>query len=280
MTGATHPTPSRRHRSSSSLSTRSIQTPSSTAPSTTSGVTNVSTAVQAGSTTGMPVGAISQASADRQAAVGGGSLSRQPSVTASGRSTPARQSLDLQRSTHREPVQQRGTLYTLPHRPTVSRDPSYTSQNASIAAHAGTPSPHPLPSPAQSPSQSLSPAMQHYAETATYRSEMEIVKAENEALRQRVRALERALRTRRRDSSVSDAPRGDFNASARGARDPASTVGVAGWDGGVGGVAGPRERSESQSTTTSSRRGQGGVALDDDVKFGESAGSVGLGQGR
>lgn len=119
--------------------------------------------------------------------------------------------------------------------------------------------------------------MQHYADTAAYRSEMEIVKAENEALRQRVRALERALRTRRRDSSVSDAPRTDTN--VRSVREASGAGGVAGWDSGVGGVAGPRERSESQSTTASSRRG-GGVAIEDDVRFGESAGSMGVGQGR
>ena len=126
---------------------------------------------------------------------------------------------------------------------------------------------------------------------------MEIVKAENEALRQRVRALERALRTRRRDSSNSDANRAELG-SARAARDrdrpalpmsptiaspePRSVVspaGVAAWaagDGGVGGVAPPRERSESQSTTASSRRG---LPAEDDVRLGESAGSTGIGRG-
>lgn len=126
--------------------------------------------------------------------------------------------------------------------------------------------------------------MQHYADTAAYRSEMEIVKAENEALRQRVRNLERALRTRRRDSSQSDAQRPDLSASVGSTSRPpreSAGAGVATWaaDGGVGGVAGPRERSESQSTTASSRRGAGGVAVEDDVRFGESAGSIGVGRG-
>ena len=142
--------------------------------------------------------------------------------------------------------------------------------------------------------------MQHYADTAAYRTEMEIVKAENEALRQRVRALERALRARRRDSSQSDAQRPDVGGGGgtRPARESSdsgripsmislspsaigTTTGVAAWaahDGGVGGVAGPRERSESQSTTASSRRGIGG-GVDDEVRVGESASSIGVARG-
>ena len=114
---------------------------------------------------------------------------------------------------------------------------------------------------------------------------MEAVKAENETLRQRVRALEQALRARRRrDSSNSDIS----NARMSRDRDAALHVGamspgVAAWaaDGGVGGVAPPRERSESQSTTASSRRGTAAaaVAAEDDVRLGESAGSVGIGRG-
>lgn len=102
------------------------------------------------------------------------------------------------------------------------------------------------------------------------------MKAENEALRQRVRALERALRVRRRDSSQSDAARPDIiTSSSRLSRDGIghvagaagpSTAGVAAWaaGGGVGGVAGPRERSESQSTTASSRRG---IPVDEEVRL-------------
>lgn len=129
--------------------------------------------------------------------------------------------------------------------------------------------------------------MQHYTDTTAYRSEMELVKAENESLRQRVRALERALRARRRDSSTSVAETRAPEASARATRErdtgttsPSATAaaGIAAWavgDGGVGGVAGPRERSESQSTTASSRRGLGGVPFsEDEVKFGESAGGI------
>lgn len=275
MTGATHPTPSRRHRSSSSVSTRSIPTPSTAG----SNWTNASTQAQAGGTA--PLGSVSQAHADRAAAATGdrATLSRNPSMSASGTSTPARQSLDVSRTP--------GTHYTLPHRPAISRDPSQTS-HISMQAHSGT------PAPAGSSPGSANAAMQTHAEPPAYRTEMEIVKAENEALRQRVRALERALRSRRRDSSQSDATRPD--APTASARDnlaryeapaerpsrefnripsftsPPASTGLGVWDGGVGGVAGPRERSESQSTTASSRRAIG--VTDDEVRVGESASSV------
>lgn len=274
MTGATHPTPSRRHRSSSSVSTssRGIPTPS----------TNASMQAHAG--------AVSQASADRAAAAGERhSLSRNPSVSASGNNTPARRSMDISRSAQ----------YTLPHRPSLSRDPSQTTIS-SMHAQAGTPAPnivpHPLPSPAQSPASQLSAsnAMQHFADTRAQREELEHVKRENDVLRQKVRDLERALRQRRRDSSQSfDAHRTadlgnreNTNTSERPSREftrvppslttsPPHSAGLGVWDGGVGGVAGPRERSESQSTTASSRRGVG-VPDDDNIRVGESASSVGM----
>ena len=287
MTGATHPTPSRRHRSSSSLSTRSIPTPSTSVSAANSAI---STQPQAGSTLTSVHGGVSQASLDR-AAASQGSLSRQPSTSArSGTSTPARLSMDSHRNSTMGGAPGGGTMYTLPHRPSVSRDASYAS---STAAHAGTPAPshslhYPVPSPLPSPGQSVSAAMQHYADTAAHRTELEIVKAENENLRQRVRALERALRTRR-DSSASRAETQQHpELTSRSARErdaittsPGAAAGIAAWaanDGGVGGVAGPRERSESQSTTASSRRGGVGVA-DEELRLGESAGSLSMGRG-
>ncbi|KAF7191956.1 hypothetical protein HII31_06601 [Pseudocercospora fuligena] len=279
MMGATHPTPSRRHRSSSSVSasSRGIPTPS----------TSASTQAHAGS--------ISQASADRAAAAGGerNSLSRNPSVSASGNNTPARRSMEISRSAQ----------YALPHRPSLSRDPSQTTIS-SMHAQAGSPAPsshvvpNPLPSPAQSPASqvSVSNAMQHFADTRAQREELEHVKRENDVLRQRVRDLERALRQRRRDSSQSvDAQRPvdltnretPSNTSERASREftrvpsftsPPHSAGLGVWDGGVGGVAGPRERSESQSTTASSRRGVG-IPEDDNIRVGESANSVGMGRG-
>ena len=174
-----------------------------------------------------------------------------------------------------------------------------TTATAGTPHHAGPQSP---PTPAQSPSQSTHASMQHYADTTAYRSEMELVKAENDSLRQRVRALEQALRTRRRDSSTSlaDSRAPDVPTTMRATRErevggtspsatspnttTAAAAGIAAWaagNGGVRGVAGPRERSESQSTTASSRRGVvgGGVFVgEDEVRFGESAGNVGIGR--
>jgi hypothetical protein len=295
MGGATHPTPSR-HRSSSSLSARSG---------------TGSTHAQAGSTAPSHPGShggFSQASYDRAAAATGGTtsttISRQPSISAqSGASTPARQSLDAFRHPSTAAaggIASGGTPYTLPHRPSLSRDHSYA---VSTTAAAGTPhhGPQSPPTPAQSPSQSIHAAMQHYTDTAAYRSEMELVKAENDSLRQRVRALEQALHTRRRDSSTSQADSRVADATTMratrerevGGISPSATspntttaaaAGIAAWaagNGGVRGVAGPRERSESQSTTASSRRGLvgGGVLVgEDEVRFGESAGNVGIGR--
>ena len=297
MGGATHPTPSR-HRSSSSLSARSG---------------TGSTYAQAGSAAPShpgSYGGFSQASYDRAAAATGGTtsttISRQPSISAqSGASTPARQSLDAYRHPSNAAaggIASGGTPYTLPHPPSPSRDHSYA---ASITATAGTPhhnGPQSPPTPAQSPSPNVQTAMQHYTDTAAYRSEMELVKAENDSLRQRVRALEQALRTRRRDSSTSlaDSRAPDATTTMRATRErevggtspsatspnttTAAAAGIAAWaagNGGVRGVAGPRERSESQSTTASSRRGVigGGVFVgEDEVRFGESAGNVGIGR--
>ncbi|OTA35563.1 hypothetical protein BTJ68_04858 [Hortaea werneckii EXF-2000] len=285
MTGPTHPTPSRRDRSSSSVSGRSV--PASTngaAPVSGSGISTASTQAYAGSTPNtVPTGSVSQASADRAAAAAGG-LSRQPSVSASGGSTPARCSLDLARQ---------GGITGYQLRPCPSR-------HASIIIRPNDPTPSP-PFPRPIPGASASPAaMQHYTDTNHYRTEMEIVKAENEMLRHRVQNLERALRARRRDSSQSDtsasARPGDLNArlpnssqhgvgpSGSGGRESlvSSPAGSAAWtlagDGGVGGVAGPRERSESQSTTASSSRRAVGVG-EEEVRVGESAGSGGVGRG-
>ena len=258
MGGATHPTPSR-HRSSSSLSARSG---------------TGSTYAQAGSTAPSHPGShggFSQASYDRAAAATGGTtsttISRQPSISAqSGASTPARQSLDAFRHHSTATggaagggIASGGTPYTLPHRPSLSRDHSYavsTTATAGTPHHAGPQSP---PTPAQSPSQSTHASMPHYADTTAYRSEMELVKAENDSLRQRVRALEQALRTRRRDSSTSlaDSRAPDATTTMRATRErevggtspsatspnttTAAAAGIAAWAAGNGGVRGVAE---------------------------------------
>lgn len=281
LTGPTHPTPSRRHRSSSSISGPSMTTPSTS----TSSIQPAPGSQHPPVTHGMP----SQASADRAAAAGG-SLSRQPSISGrSGASTPARPSFD-------QP--QPNQSLTLPHRPSISQSTSYTSQTTASSTAATTGStvgggPNiSTPIPQQQQPQSLGAAMQHYADAAAARSELEIVKAENEGLRQRIMSLERALRTRRRESQNSETSGiGAGMVTPGRARDrsetrPPAGVSVSAWAQQATGtsVAGPRERSESQSTTASSRRGGGGGGggqsvledRDEVVRVGESAGNSGL----
>ncbi|KAF1820937.1 uncharacterized protein K489DRAFT_411357 [Dissoconium aciculare CBS 342.82] len=235
MTGATHPTPSRRARSSSSVSGRSAHVPASGAPA----LANISTGLantagqhhhSAANSPGLALSGVSQASMDRAMAANGAgdpttttttTLSRQPSMSASGRSTPARGSLDNMRNTNNN----NNNSGFLSNRPSFS---SSATRDQALSSTTHIPLLH----------------QQHDPSSHAYRTEMEIVKAENDALRQRVRALERALRDRRRrDSSLSS-----VDAAAAAARgDPPSGMGI-----GIGGVAGPRERSESQSTSASS----------------------------
>jgi hypothetical protein len=105
-----------------------------------------------------------------------------------------------------------------------------------------------------------------YEETAFHRHELEVVKRENDALKRRIRELERTLRIRRQsDASV------------------AGGTGIS--------IAGERPRSESVSTTASvrDREREGGVSLtgagrgrgrekedEDVVQVGESARSSGV----
>jgi hypothetical protein len=103
-----------------------------------------------------------------------------------------------------------------------------------------------------------------YEETAFHRHELEVVKRENDALKRRIRELERTLRIRRQsDASV------------------AGGTGIS--------IAGERPRSESVSTTASVRDREGGVSLtgagrgrgrekedEDVVQVGESARSSGV----
>ena len=280
ITGPTHPTPSRHHRSSSSVSGRSTTTPAtSTGSATNAATTHIS----------MPTIGQSQASADRAAAARAGTgtqtgnLSRQPSTSGpSGTSTPARPSFDT----------------PLPHRPSISQSPSFTSQHASSTyANPSSPSLSSTPAFATPAMASISSTLAHppssgnWADAERSRAELEIVKAENEGLRQRIRSLERALRQRRESGtsdvaqtatgSVAPVPRTRESSETRlGGRSGAGygygTEGrVGAWAAGTS-VAGPRERSESQSTTASSRRGPVGEDRDEVVRVGESAGNAGL----
>jgi len=130
------------------------------------------------------------------------------------------------------------------------------------------------------------PATTRYEETAFYRSELDSVKKENEALKRRVRDLERMVRERR----PSDASRASASASQSATRprsDSASTTAsasasVAASTTGAGGVsiAAQREgRERPRVVSMLSTAGSIGVGVpEDEVRVGESAASAGLGE--
>ncbi|KAI9151622.1 hypothetical protein HJFPF1_08829 [Paramyrothecium foliicola] len=123
----------------------------------------------------------------------------------------------------------------------------------------------------------LMPATQRYEETAFYRNELEVAKKENEALKRRIRELERLVRDRR----ASDASRARSESVSTTAS--ASIVPTMGSS-----IAGPRESSTSTPRqerervlthrSTTSVAGSVGVGVpEEEVKVGESAASAGLG---
>ncbi|TKX26354.1 hypothetical protein C1H76_1316 [Elsinoe australis] len=300
ITGPTHPTPSRRHRSSSSYSARN---PNPTAPSR-----------DRDRDPSVPAHGQSQASHDRATAAGASAapptnLSRNPSISASGTSTPARTGAELHQAG-----------LTLPHRPPLSQSGSYASSTYATAGSAGgTPLIGTLSGghqgggagggslglalggagPTSNPGAGITSGSFVDAERA--RQELEVVKSENEALREKVRSLERMLR-RRRESGTSVAPsvaasevvgssvagtgQGTAGVGAGGVGTvgvQAGGVNVSAWaaqSSGTGtGNGSARERSESQSTEASVRRQLAGVSQeerDEAVKVGESAGSAGM----
>ncbi|KUJ20735.1 uncharacterized protein LY89DRAFT_578410 [Mollisia scopiformis] len=230
LSGPSHPAPSQRrhHRSSSSTSTRSNTAIASltgltTAPSTTADRTR---------------GSLPRHDSNTQPA--SISLSRQNSTTGSrrsGASSPAPLS-SAQSSYQPHPGDHFPSYYTS--RPIPHRDPS----SSSLAMMSGG------SEMARQDSITSLQTTGRYEEAAFHRHELEAVKRENEALRRRVRDLERTLRQRRQsDASVG------------------------------------RGRSESVSTTASVRdRELGGagrgrereVGEEEVVQVGESARSAGL----
>lgn len=224
LSGASHPTPSRRHRSSSSLSTRSANTAAS-------GLTGISASTIG--TTGGIAGSTSSGIAPARDPVLNQiypreTLSRHDSVASSRRSEASSPSLasSLQQGDHFSAYQS--------HR---SSQQGYGQQITNTvgarAAHVASAGP-----------------TSRFEETAHHRSELEMVKRENENLRRRVRELERSLNSRQR--RVEQAP-----------SNPPSTGGV------------------YLPPPTGAVSGQlvGGEEDEDAVHVGESAGSVGVGGG-
>lgn len=234
LSGASHPTSSRRHRSSSSLSTRSANTSATVA----SGLTGMSGST-VGTTAGVAGSTISGIAPARDVSAPYSSysrdaLSRHNSITSSRRSETSSPSLS-------------SSLHQGDHFPNLfpHRQSSSSQYGHSQPAHV----PLQTMSPGNVRSSHLPSAVgtSRYEEAAHHRSELEIVKRENESLRRRIRELERNLNSRRQS---------DMN----------------------------RNRSDSASTGTSlppnSRRQT--ILMDDDddvVHVGESAGSAGVGGG-
>lgn len=159
---------------------------------------------------------------------------------------------------------------------------SFASSHTADAAHAGyfhlrsppvTGGPTFIPSQAtpgsgstEVMSPSLMPGTSRYEETAFHRQELDAVKHENEALKRRIRELERLVRDRRA-SDASTRPRSESASTAASVNMSTSGPGA--------GIARPRgERMTSILSTA------GSVAVgvpEDEVRVGESAASAGLG---
>ncbi|KAI9766446.1 MAG: hypothetical protein M1840_006553 [Geoglossum simile] len=236
LSGPSHPTPSQRrhHRSSSSASARSINTTATTG----TGLT--------GSTAGWTTAGVAGSVASGAPGTPGASYMSAPFFQTS--VDRARDGLSRQNSTASSIISPRsGTSSPTPHGPEHHphyRHPSYPypAPPSSVPSLHGT-------DIIISPSISSAAATSRYEETTQHRAELEAVKRENEALRRRIRELERVISARRQSGNG-------------------------------------RERSESVSTTASvggrdagGERGRGGLKEGDEevVRVGESAGSVGLG---
>ncbi|KAK4443608.1 hypothetical protein QBC34DRAFT_430655 [Podospora aff. communis PSN243] len=257
------------HRTSSNTSIRSIP----------ANVGSVSTTSMAGISSPAPV-------RPSQPVLGGVGLSRQGSSASrrsrAGSPSPAPHSIP---SHGRDPQG-------------LSQPPSYTHSYlgdpgmANYFAHRGQTSSTSLHTSAATPgsyselSPGILPATSRYEETAFYRAELDSVKKENEALKRRVRDLERMVRERR----PSDASRASASASQTASRprsDSVSTtasaaVSVAASTTGGGGVtiATQREgRDRPRVVSMLSTAGSIGVGVpEDEVRVGESAASAGLGE--
>ncbi|KAI4198838.1 MAG: hypothetical protein LQ346_002686 [Caloplaca aetnensis] len=228
MSGPSHPTPSRRHRSSSSLSTRSINTAATTA----SGYTGLSGST-VGTTGGVAGSTVSGIAPARDIhgvyPVHAQSLSRQNSTASSRRSQASSPSLSssLLQSDHFPnliPLRQPNPSLPSSQLPQQTLSPAASARSSYIHANPTT----------------------RYEETSHQRAEMDSVKRENEALRRRIRELERRLASHRH-------ARSDSESTGTGAPRPA---------------------------TTSGHGHDASLDFDEDaVHVGESAGSVGVGGG-
>lgn len=167
------PTSARRHRSSSNLSTRSARSINAAAANATS-VSGVAPARE----TSVP--SSSRPSMDTARP----DLTRQDSATGR-RSVTASPSLSSSHVAYGAPFGQVQSYQTQPNR--HSSGPQSATQIPTVDSHTHH---------ARSPSFSAAVAAARYEEAAFHRAELESVKRENEALRQRIKDLERSLGVR------------------------------------------------------------------------------------
>lgn len=126
------------------------------------------------------------------------------------------------------------------------------------------------------------PATLRYEETAHYRQELETAKRENEALKRRVKELERALRDRRQ-SDTSRTGSGRDRSESVSTTASVSVSGATGIGGVIGGgtsIAGDRRgerRAIERGISNLSISGSVGVGVpEEELNVGESAVSAGL----
>ncbi|KAK3384597.1 hypothetical protein B0T24DRAFT_515234 [Lasiosphaeria ovina] len=270
--GLSHHRAGRHHRTSSNASARSL----------TANIGSVSTTSMAGISSPAPV------RPSQPPALGGISLSRQNSSASrrsrAGSPSPAPHPYSAHASQNPTLSQSQPQSYTQ----SSLNDPAMVNYFAQrLPAHPSNISVSAVATPGSTTSElspGILPATTRYEETAYYRAELENVKRENEALKRRVRDLERTIRDRR----PSDASRTSQPAplSARSRSDSVSTTASAGASvaastTGVGGVsiAAQREgRERPRVVSMLSTAGSVGIGVpEDEVRVGESAASAGLG---
>ncbi|KAI0185619.1 hypothetical protein EV127DRAFT_196683 [Xylaria flabelliformis] len=243
------PTSRRHHRTSSSASSRSLSLLNNQGSST-------STATVAGSYSGSA--AVLEAARNPRGASG---MSRQNSTT-SHRSS----------SRNRSPqphIGSSGPLSSSYSQPHGFPDPASgyfnrdrASSNASIAA-----------TPGSDLSPGLLPATLRYEETIHFRNELDVAKRENEALKKRIKALEKMLREHRESDSESSRARSESGSTA--GVSMSGTAGVSAGGGGGTGIAGAR-REERRGTGHAPDAPSIAVGVPNpEVRVGESAASAG-----
>ncbi|KAK2128518.1 hypothetical protein NOF04DRAFT_1326048 [Fusarium oxysporum II5] len=125
----------------------------------------------------------------------------------------------------------------------------------------------------------LMPATMRYEETAYYRNELETAKKENDALKRKIRELERQVRQRR--ASDASRPRsGSASTSASVSVTPAGGASIAGPREGLP-IRPGGERERGMTTQSIASVASVGVGVpEEELKVGESAASAGVAQGQ